>query len=278
MGTTYTQADVERWNDALLDYVSRADLNGAARAHAEECASHLKTAALEGVKVPGLVAERDSALDLIRSAKATLKHLGDTHEISEHAFQELACHLDDEPCGHDGERITTRSEAKVSTLQAQMAELEQRDRNWRTHAETVEAERDAAESYVEKLKLDISGHVGVIHEKLEHIATLQARVAELERERDEAKRLAEDQGALVQAWSDALGLGSGAGYNEAEAIVAERDALRAQVAAARKMANEAKGGTFSWPVHLLEAMDRAPLSAPPAETTPTPERADGVKP
>ncbi|NBD11852.1 hypothetical protein [Corallococcus silvisoli] len=100
--------------------------------------THATSAAMDAAAlVPGLQArvaelkeERDDALDLLRSARATLTLLGDRHDISEHAFQELACHLDDEPCGADGERITTRAESECDALRAQVAGLAQEARTW----------------------------------------------------------------------------------------------------------------------------------------------------
>ncbi|NRD61477.1 hypothetical protein HRD49_06900 [Corallococcus exiguus] len=72
---------------------------------------------LDGSKaIADLERERDNALDLLRSARATLALLGERHNISEHAYQELACHLDDEPCGADGERISTRAESEIAAL------------------------------------------------------------------------------------------------------------------------------------------------------------------
>lgn len=59
---------------------------------------------------------------------------------------------------------------------------------------------------------------------LSHIAAL---TAELDEERTEA----EAQAAMVDAWSDALGLEKTDGYDKAEAIREERDALRERVRA-----------------------------------------------
>lgn len=59
---------------------------------------------------------RDHAVDMIRSARHTFDALASLHEIGDHAYQELACHLKDEPNGHEGERITTRAEADNAAL------------------------------------------------------------------------------------------------------------------------------------------------------------------
>lgn len=58
----------------------------------------------------------------------------------------------------------------------------------------------------------------------DHIAALTA-------ERDEARSDAEAQASLVESWSDALGLEQTDGYDKAEAVREERDALRERVRA-----------------------------------------------
>lgn len=129
--------------------------------------------------------------------------------------------------------------SEVSALQARVAELEreleqERDVSRDLAAAGLETERQRAEAESER-------------------NALQARVAELE----DALGEAEDWKHLHEAEKAAR-----------EEVVSERDALRAQVEKVRAGAEAAKGHS-AWASRIL-----ATLSAPPAETTPAPERAE----
>lgn len=100
-------------------------------------------------RVAQLTAERDNAIDLLRSARGTLKGLGDSHNISEHAFQELACHLDDEPCGPEGERITTHSERALTETVEELEEVRGLLNDAEEEMVKASSERDALRAQVE---------------------------------------------------------------------------------------------------------------------------------
>jgi hypothetical protein len=75
--------------------------------------------------------------------------------------------------------------------------------------EDAESERDAARkeverlgSYVEKLKIDVSGHVGTIHEQHDTISTLRERVATLETQRNRYMAEIARQGGVIAELND----------------------------------------------------------------------------
>lgn len=72
------------------------------------------------------------------------------------------------------------------------------------------------------------------------VNSISERLRAAESESDAARQEAESQSAMVDAWSDALGLEKTAGYDEAEAIRTERDSLRERVANLEGKLGEAK--------------------------------------
>jgi|GEM_PF-3714999 len=123
-------------------------------------------------RVEDVEQERDGALEAVRNARSTLAVLTGTHSISEHAYQELACHLADEPLGADGERITTRAERAESERDALKARLDQVGNAVQVGVEYDVANRDAAREQVADLSAE---NAALVAER----AAAEARVKEL---------------------------------------------------------------------------------------------------
>lgn len=145
-----------------------------------ETLAALSRIAAQAALVPGLEQMRDDALDLLRSALATLQHLGSTHAISESAYQELATYLDDEPLGEEGERITTRAE---SERDAAKQEAEGNENAWRvssTHADALKDENATLRERVATLAAETEKWKEAARAVNELHDTAEARVKELE--------------------------------------------------------------------------------------------------
>lgn len=149
--SNYTEADVKRWRDTLMGAVAFG-FDGRTLAALDAITS----AALEGAKVPGLVADNAALVSLLkRVSDAGFKLFGvlvaDVEAVAAQPSQGAALLAEFEDVRAAWHRETERADA----LQARVAELERRDRNWRTHAETVEQERDTAESERDALRAQV---------------------------------------------------------------------------------------------------------------------------
>lgn len=186
-------------------HAENATYGGHGREFHVRAETFIRDVAAQAERVPGLVAdlaertrERDSALDLLRSARATLKHLGASHAISEHAYQELDCHLTDEPHDEDGQPITTAVEADRDEVQG-LAETYAYEADtlekltWALtaagvdRAEHAESERDAARN-------DAASATVLQEDAEKECKALRRRVATLEDERNRAEQANESLG------------------------------------------------------------------------------------
>ncbi|NOJ91974.1 hypothetical protein HMI51_03305 [Corallococcus coralloides] len=249
----YTTEDVERWFRAVVARIKGSIETMMARM--------LRDAALEGSKVPGLEQQRDDALDLLRSARASLRHLGDSQVISEHAYQELATHLDDEPVGDDGDRIVTRAEAQRDEARREVSALTNRatlaeEQRAQTHQQVAEI----AKVLDPEVTPDAWGCHEAAQKRMREVSALRAQVAELEREREERAAQHERQMEGARQAVEAV-------RKLQASAESERDTLRAQVTGLRLWVRATcRGLGIDEPPSLL-MQDRA-LSAPTAETTP----------
>lgn len=186
-----------------------------------EAWSSLSRLHTQAAKVPGLVAWREEMLHaLSRGLDYTPK--------PEEAAARLAGVITDAEAAEqravDAESERDAARQEVEALRTNVAELDGKWREvmWqalgrdpakemgsmliisreidtlRERVATLEAEKSKAESYVEKLRLDISGHVGVIHKKLEHVRRLQDSLKTAEaRAKELAAQLAKGRGVGV---------------------------------------------------------------------------------
>lgn len=196
--SNYTEADAKRDTGRLAGYVS-----GVGVREDREALARLEAAALEGAKVPGLVADNAAlhqrAMDALSVATEPVTAFQRAHKANA-ALADLL----EQP--RPGAALLAEHEAKVSALQARVKELER--------------ERDAREEQAFGLRQSFDG------------ATKRVAV-----------------------------------------LVSERDALRAQVDAVDDIASgvvlRGEGEAQESLAHRILAT----ISAPPAETTPAPERA-----
>lgn len=227
MTTGYAKADVEQWHDAVHALVQAWAPNSDTRQRVEPILALLKAAALEGTKVPGLVAE-------VAAARSALDEDG----VQSREGVSLAHRI--EALSEDRKQEKMRAEdaeAKVSALQARVAELErQRDGLLDLYTQAM-AERSIAASERDALK---------------------TRTGELEHQ-------LEKQLGRVKSIANTLDCDTAHVTTEVEGLKSERDALRAKLedcrAWIRNMATEHGGRGF--PCSLMDD----DVSALAAETT-----------
>jgi hypothetical protein len=149
--SNYTEADVKKWRESLV-----VGLGDAAKSPTPAaCLKGLEAAALEGAKVPGLVADNAALVAALRSALQRMS-AQDWHAARETLLESIEK-------SHPGTDLLAEHEAKVSTLKARVAERD----DWRRKA----LDRD----------LQV---VGLTSE----VSALQSQVAELEHAKEEAGR------------------------------------------------------------------------------------------
>jgi hypothetical protein len=245
--TTETKAPTKEEVEQDADAADGAD--GAA---AKKAIARLKSAALLGTQVPGLVADNAALMmkgralhDAASLALNGLDYGGRrdalVEALSANHFPPICAAETCSSCGGRGVDVDTDEEGGT--------------RN----------ERHFPCSHCKGSGRSSPG-AALLAEHQRDVSALQARVVTLTAERDAAQALAEDNEALVRAWSDALGLGVGAGYNEAEVIRAECDALRAQVEQAKSIASGVISRIQDDVAGIICRDILAALSATPAET------------
>lgn len=114
--------------------------------------------------------------------------------------------------------------------------LQEQVRSLKAPLAAANARAEQAEAYVAKLRLDVSGHIGTIHEQYDHIVKLQAQLAEAnrtiqqkDRARDSLHKVLEDCGAQRDAAVKAketllvFGYGHDDCARDVERMAAERD-------------------------------------------------------
>ncbi|MBZ4371505.1 hypothetical protein [Corallococcus sp. AS-1-6] len=236
----------------------------------------LRDAALEGAKVPGLVADNAALLHAARRVEPHLPHLdAGVIRYSEHAQASgaLRAALAVE---HPGAALLAEHEAQVSALQAQVdmmvgaiaAGLDY------TPTPSMAAER-------------VRGIIADGDAAMQREPDLLAKVATLTAERDGARSREADLELALNHVAGELGFNAPQGVlgtakdivdatkrmvSERDAFEAERDALRAQVLAAEGAAYDAVFTIYGDSQRAQQVANavHAALSAPPAETKETP--------
>lgn len=224
--SNYTEADVRIWARNIKRVLNHPRV--------EIELNQLESAALEGAKVPGLVAD-NAALGglLLRVSAAGIKPSGVVLADVDAALNQP----------HPGAALLAEHEAKVTALQARVTVLQQ-------DARTASDAMDAAQA---------------------RAVEAEKRVAELARERDEVIRTAgrlekqrAEEALPVMRERDALRAQVARLRQKAEALsrvlTPEPEDFPAEAA-------QALGALES----EVAAISKADLSAPPAETTPAPE-------
>lgn len=160
--SNYTEADVERWKDLLEGAIEKAEESVGMMGQTRFALTHMAAAALEGVKVPGLKAD-NAALEKALRSVLYVDCCGPVTGLGPRAHAAAFAVLDSSDRGaallaelEDVRAAWHRETIRADTLQARVAELERRDRNWRTHAETVEQERDTAESERDAIRAQVA--------------------------------------------------------------------------------------------------------------------------
>lgn len=151
--------------------------------------------------------------------------------------------------------------AKMPALVEQLRVANESGSEAMRNAAAYRNERDALQAQVATLTADMIRVNNAASEAIQKTAQVMLRASELERERDEARR---QQAVTAKSLKDAM--------ENAERFASERDALRAQVAAARNDLLDHCCGLQNQPADcaMCKAIATA-LSAPPAETTPAAE-------
>ncbi|RKI18642.1 hypothetical protein D7Y15_08060 [Corallococcus sp. AB030] len=199
----YATGDVERWFQAVV-----ARTNGSTET---VMARMLRDAALKGAKVPGLMADNAALVDALKELADLMEGVRDGSYTPDSFTLQVAHRLLAEE--HPGAALLADHEAKVSALtnRATLAE-EQRTQ---THQQVEEI----AKVLDPEVTPDAWGCHEAAQKRMREISALQARVAELERERDNLKDCERGAGDVA---AEAL-----AAQRKAES---ERDAAQAQVA------------------------------------------------
>lgn len=130
------------------------------------------------------------------------------------------------------ERDYWRSEAAAHDVGATAAESDRKALRSRTEELERLLERETA--WKESARLERDEARATIAERDARIAELVAEVSVWRRRRNYWRRLARDNRSLVQEWASALGLGTGDGYDKAEAIIREKCAAESALATLRQ--------------------------------------------
>lgn len=261
--SNYTESDVIQAAEAVRSALERTTVYDLSR----EELSFLKSAALEGAKVPGLVQKLKEALGVIESGRLP-RRLPDAALAP--------------PLHEDLQREVSALQARLSEAEGRVAELAASEQAQRERAEHWNGQADALQARVAELTKErdealAKAAIAPDYEVLEaQWRKAEAQVAELTRELEtqrterEAAEKAEDEARALAAEREQ----EATVECEARAVIeSERDALRAQMHGARMRVLHAPAYSIEsdfrteMDIALTDSdVSRAALSATPAET------------
>lgn len=277
--SNYTEADVERWHGNVLEM-----FEGRERESAGLLADlvRLKAAALEGAKVPGLVADNAALGSVLAHAESNCALRIQEWLWAPEVKEQMQALLDIIQPAADA----WRASGAGRDFCAEVFDLRGKEYALRQTEAALRGEVSALQARVAEEEANHKRTMGELDASEEEVTALRARVAELERNQMESNRpwdkagdFAALQGMVMTPTIDTnLRITSEVEDRfeidacELAAVFTERDALRAQVTPMREAlewiereTHPEDGLTFE----RIHAKAAGALSAPPAETTPT---------
>lgn len=226
----YTEADVEKDAASLEDTIGATFYEEDIRTEDRAQLARLRVAALEGAKVPGLVADNAALFAHIGAMEEALEacqsHIRQAATDYDVPFP--ASLMDEPPTLEAAHSVALKQrdaiQAKVSALQARLkeAEYEHTTHVWKTteHVRALEA-RVAEEEANHKRTM------GELDASEAEVTALRARVAELEQALEGMRQERDGEQDIAVGWEA-----------KAHRLESERDALRAQVAQLQRSAGD----------------------------------------
>lgn len=253
----YTEADVERDNGTVTEHIDGTRM-GVMTARASLC--RLKAAALEGAKVPGLVADNAALGSVLAHAESTCELRIKDWLWAPEAKEQMQSLLDIIQPAADA----WRASGAGRDFCAEVFDLRGKEYALRQTEAALRGEVSALQARVAEEEANHKRTMGELDASEEEVTALRARVAELEQALEGMRQERDGEQDIAAGWEA-----------KAHRLESERDALRAQVAPMRaalewieRETHPEDGLTFE----RVHAKAAGVLSAPPAEMKPATER------
>lgn len=227
--------DVERRAESFAKYHDKhAGYGGASWEFHARASTYIRNIASAAARVPGLEADNaalletgDRVYNLAQHDEACRMLVGDDLSMCDCAmgdWQEI------QRRAGRGEHAGAELLERLHTAESERDAARHEAQREQARADDATSKATYFEMVAKRLKANFTTTCRQLGEVETALETTRQELSAATAQRDEWKKQAEAQEALVEGWSDALGLEKTAGYDEAEAIREERDALRAKVA------------------------------------------------